>query len=64
MLHPNTNLKLLHQAGPLVQERARAFTWWDNHGKQYLEGMAGLWCTALGYGEEELIRVAEASFGN
>ena len=29
-----------------------------NHGKQYLEGMAGLWCTALGYGNEELIAAA------
>ena len=59
MLHPITNLKLLHQSGPLVQERARGVYLWDNNGKQYLEGMAGLWCTALGYGEEELIRVAE-----
>ena len=59
MLHPITNLKLLHQSGPLVQERARGVYLWDNNGKQYLEGMAGLWCTALGYGEEELVRVAE-----
>jgi 4-aminobutyrate--pyruvate transaminase len=34
---------------------------WDNRGRQYIEGMAGLWCTALGYGEEELIRVAAES---
>ena len=59
VLHPITNLKLLHKTGPLVQERARGVYLWDNNGKQYLEGMAGLWCTALGYGEEELIRVAE-----
>ena len=59
MLHPITNLKLLHQSGPLVQEQARGVYLWDNNGKQYLEGMAGLWCTALGYGEAELIRVAE-----
>ena len=58
MLHPNTNLKLYHQTGPLVQERARGVYLWDNQGKQYLEGLAGLWCTALGYGEEELVRVA------
>ena len=59
MLHPITNLELLHRTGPLVQERASGVYLWDNNGKQYLEGMAGLWCTALGYGEEELIRVAE-----
>ena len=33
---------------------------WDSQGKQYLEGMAGLWCTALGYGVEELAKTAEA----
>ena len=42
----------------MVQERARGVYLWDNRGKQYLEGLAGLWCTALGYGEEELVRVA------
>lgn len=59
MLHPNTNLKLYHQTAPLVQERARGIYLWDNQGNQYLEGLAGLWGTALGYGEEELIRVAQ-----
>ncbi len=59
MLHPNTNLQLHHRTGPMVQERASGVYLWDNHGKQYLEGLAGLWCTALGYGEEELVRTAE-----
>ena len=59
VLHPVTNLKLLHRTGPLVQERAAGVYLWDNRGRQYLEGIAGLWCTALGYGEEELIRAAE-----
>jgi 4-aminobutyrate--pyruvate transaminase len=58
LLHPTTNLKLHHEVGPIVHERAAGIYLWDNHGKQYLEGLAGLWCTALGYGEEELIRVA------
>ena len=31
---------------------------WDNHGKQYIEAMAGLWCTTLGYGDDELARTA------
>ncbi len=33
-------------------------TVWDDQGKDYIEGMAGLWCTAFGYGEEELIEAA------
>lgn len=59
LLHPTTNLKQHHQLGPMVLERGEGVYVWDNHGKQYLEGLSGLWCTALGYGEEELIRAAE-----
>lgn len=59
LLHPNTNLAQHASQGPAVHARAKGVYLWDNHGKQYLEGMAGLWCTALGYGEEELARAAE-----
>ena len=58
LLHPTTNLKLHHEKGPSVHVKAKGIYLWDNHGKQYLEGMSGLWCTALGYGEEELVNVA------
>lgn len=58
MLHPTTNLKQLQNTGPKVHARAKGVYLWDNQGKQYLEGMAGLWCTALGYGEEELVDAA------
>ncbi|MCY4012847.1 MAG: aminotransferase [Gammaproteobacteria bacterium] len=59
MLHPATNLAEHHRNGPAVHQRAEGVYLWDNKGKQYIEGMAGLWCTALGYGEEELVRAAE-----
>jgi 4-aminobutyrate--pyruvate transaminase len=58
LLHPTTNLKAHAEQGPTVHERAEGVYIWDNHGKQYLEGMAGLWCTALGYGNAELADVA------
>jgi 4-aminobutyrate---pyruvate transaminase len=58
LFHLTTNLKLHHQTGPKIHDHAQGVYLWDNHGKQYIEGMAGLWCTALGYGEEELVRVA------
>ncbi len=58
LLHPTTNLKLHREKGPTVLKQAQGVYIWDSQGKQYLEGMAGLWCTALGYGEEELARVA------
>lgn len=31
---------------------------YDDKDNQYIEGMAGLWCTSLGYGNEELAQVA------
>ncbi len=58
LLHPATNLAQHQANGPRVLTRAEGVYIWDNQGNQYLEAMAGLWCTALGYGEEELARVA------
>ena len=60
VLHPNTNLATLPQTGPLILERASGCFVYDTEGKPYLEGMAGLWCTSLGYGNEELIEAATA----
>jgi len=31
---------------------------WDDTGKEYIEGMAGLWCAALGFDNERLIQAA------
>jgi 4-aminobutyrate--pyruvate transaminase len=58
MFHPNTNLAALRSGTPLVLVRGEGVHVWDNHGKQYIEGMAGLWCTTLGYGDEELAAAA------
>ncbi len=58
VLHPNTNLAAFHKSGPLVLVRGKGIHVWDNHGKQYIEAMAGLWCTTLGYGDEELAAAA------
>ncbi|MEM7098800.1 MAG: aminotransferase [Pseudomonadota bacterium] len=60
LLHPTTNLKQHAEIGPAVHARAEGVYLWDNRGNQYIEGMAGLWCTALGYGNEELAEVASA----
>jgi 4-aminobutyrate--pyruvate transaminase len=58
MLHPNTNLAAFHESGPLVLVRGEGIHVWDDRGNRYIEAMAGLWCTALGYGDEELAAVA------
>ncbi len=60
LAHPNTNLATLRDTGPLVLEHGKGVFVYDSDGKAYLEGMAGLWCTALGYGNEELADTAAA----
>ena len=52
VLYPSTNLAATEQ---LSIERGEGVYVYDNQGKRYLEGLAGLWCTALGYGNQEMI---------
>ncbi|MDP2802955.1 MAG: aminotransferase [Phreatobacter sp.] len=58
VLHPYTNQATIRDTGTLVLERAKGIYVYDVDGKPYIEGMAGLWCTALGYGNEELAQTA------
>lgn len=58
VVHGFANLAQGPQSIPIVFERAKGVYAWDTSGKRYLEGMAGLWCTALGYGNEELADTA------
>src|SRR5256886_8062931 len=69
LVHPYTNLATLRETGPLIIERAQGVFVYDTEGRAYIEGMAGLWCTALGYGNEELVEAAavqmrKLSFGH
>lgn len=58
VLHPTTHM-LQHRAkGSLVFSRAEGIHIWDDKQNQYIEGMSGLWCAALGYGEQELVDAA------
>lgn len=52
IIYPTSNLKL---PSNLVIERGQGVYVYDNHGKKYLEAMAGLWCSSLGYNNKELI---------
>ena len=57
-VHPQTNLRLHQTEGPLVVERGEGAYVFDDAGKRYLEGMAGLWCASLGFSERRLAEVA------
>jgi 4-aminobutyrate--pyruvate transaminase len=58
VLHPYTNLVKLRETGPLVIERGKGVRVYDDHGKDYIEALSGLWCTALGWGEGALVKAA------
>ncbi|MFN3745596.1 MAG: aspartate aminotransferase family protein [Hyphomicrobiaceae bacterium] len=58
LLHPATNLATHRTTGPMLLERAEGIHVWDASGKEYIEGLAGLWCTGLGYGNTELVEAA------
>jgi 4-aminobutyrate--pyruvate transaminase len=58
LLHPTTNLATHRTTGPMLLERAEGIHVWDAAGKEYIEGLAGLWCTGLGYGNTELVEAA------
>lgn len=60
IIYPTTNLKATET---LILDRGEGVYVYDADGKQYLEGLAGLWCTSLGYNNRELIDAASEQMG-
>ncbi len=58
LIHPYTNLSAHEKQGPLIIETGKGIYVYDDNGKEYIEGLAGLWCTSFGFGEQELIDAA------
>jgi putrescine aminotransferase len=53
-IHAFLDQKALNAEGALVISKGQGLNLWDTDGKRYLDGMSGLWCTALGYGRKDL----------
>ena len=58
VLHPYTNAIANRDDGPLVIARGEGVHVWDEDGRKYIEGMSGLWCASLGFGEDRLAEAA------
>jgi len=56
--HSYTNPVLHEEIGPQIISKGQGIYVYDEAGKKYIEGMAGLWCTSLGFSEERLIEAA------
>jgi putrescine aminotransferase len=55
-LHPFTDHRALHHAGTHVIRSGKGSSVVDETGRELLDGLAGLWCTNVGYGREEIVR--------
>jgi 4-aminobutyrate--pyruvate transaminase len=56
--HPATNARRHETIGPMIIERGEGVRVYDDQGKDYIEGLAGLWSVAVGFGEERLAKAA------
>ncbi len=57
-LHPYTDLITHQTTGPMIIARGEGVRVWDDAGREYIEGVAGLWCANLGFSNERLARAA------
>jgi putrescine aminotransferase len=57
-LAPFSDFKQLKEKGPRIITSAKGVYLWDSEGNKILDGMAGLWCVAIGYGRDELADAA------
>jgi putrescine aminotransferase len=57
-IHPFTDGAELAAKGARVITKAKGVFLTDSEGNEILDGMSGLWCVSIGYGREELARVA------
>lgn len=57
-LHPFSDARAIEEKGPLIIDRGDGIRVWDSTGKEYIEGMAGLWSVAVGFGEPRLVEAA------
>ena len=59
VIHPYSPLHKLRDMGPLILSHGKGVFVTDTQGNDYIEGMAGLWCAGLGFGDEEMIEAAD-----
>ncbi len=58
-LHPYTNLNVHQEKGPFIITRGEGIYVYDDQDRQYIEGLAGLWCTGLGFSQKRLVEAAK-----
>lgn len=59
-MHPYTNMRAHEEEGPMIMVKGDGARVYDSEGKEYIEGMAGLWSVAVGFSEKRLRDAATA----
>ncbi len=60
MFHGYTSIAQHETDGPFILDKGKGITITDQHGKEYLDAVAGLWCVNLGWGRREIIDAISA----
>jgi adenosylmethionine-8-amino-7-oxononanoate aminotransferase len=59
-VHPFTHFDSFKRDGSLVIAEAHGAYVFDSEGRRYLDGVGGLWCMSIGFGEEEMAQAIAA----
>ena len=62
IVHGYGNLDALEKTPPMVVTRGKGVSIIDEDGKEYIEGVAGMWCANFGFSEQELVEAAIKQF--
>ncbi len=62
VVHGYGNLASLEETPPLVIMGGKGVHIYDDEGKEYIDGVAGMWCANLGFSEQALIDAAIEQF--
>ena len=55
VLHPYSNLAVHAKEGPHILTKGNGVYVTDENGREYIEGLAGLWCASFGFSESEIV---------
>jgi len=58
LIHGYSDLSGIRRDGPVVIVRGEGIRVFDDAGRDYIEAASGMWCTALGFSEAELVDAA------
>lgn len=54
ILHPASSISQIEQHGPRIMQQASGVLVTDAEGRQLIDGVGGLWCVNIGYGNQDL----------